>query len=375
MARTAVLQNLTPGARARRRDDVVTVAAAAGDTESTLAAVDERLRHYVPFDAACWFSTDPGTLFATWPVRIHHIESGHCTSYWDREFIVEDTNLFADVSRRPRPAASLHGATAGLLERSARYREFMRPQGFADELRAALRSGASTWGLVGLLRYEGSEAFSVEEIAFLSELSEPLAAILRLKVLQETVSKGSAELGPGLLMFDAAGRLSSLNDAAVAWRAQLPHRVIDEDDMPVAVYTVLAHARAVAQGHQRGSARVRALSSSGQWLVLHASCMTDVDGNLGQTAVVIEPATRNDIIPIIVEAYQLSAREQQVVAAITRGASTADIAAELHLSPHTVRDHLKAIFAKVGVTSRGELVAMLYFQHYEPDLNERYVHA
>jgi hypothetical protein len=31
-----------------------------------------------------------------------------------------------------------------------------------------------------------------------------------------------------------------------------------------------------------------------------------------------------------------------------------------------VQDHLKAVFAKVGVQSRGELVAMLYLQHYEP---------
>ena len=35
-------------------------------------------------------------------------------------------------------------------------------------------------------------------------------------------------------------------------------------------------------------------------------------------------------------------------------------------SAHTVRDHVKAIFAKVGVSSRGELVARLFADHYEP---------
>jgi DNA-binding NarL/FixJ family response regulator len=49
-----------------------------------------------------------------------------------------------------------------------------------------------------------------------------------------------------------------------------------------------------------------------------------------------------------------------------RGASTADIAGELFLSTHTVRDHVKAIFAMVGVTSRGELVAKLFPDWYEP---------
>jgi hypothetical protein len=31
-----------------------------------------------------------------------------------------------------------------------------------------------------------------------------------------------------------------------------------------------------------------------------------------------------------------------------------------------VRDHIKAVFGKVGVTSRGELVAKLFAEHYEP---------
>jgi DNA-binding CsgD family transcriptional regulator len=41
------------------------------------------------------------------------------------------------------------------------------------------------------------------------------------------------------------------------------------------------------------------------------------------------------------------------------GRSTADIAAHLFISVNTVQDHLKSIFAKVAVRSRGELVARL----------------
>jgi hypothetical protein len=33
---------------------------------------------------------------------------------------------------------------------------------------------------------------------------------------------------------------------------------------------------------------------------------------------------------------------------------------------HTVRDHVKAIFQKVGVSSRGGLVAKLFAEYYEP---------
>jgi hypothetical protein len=54
--------------------------------------------------------------------------------------------------------------------------------------------------------------------------------------------------------------------------------------------------------------------------------------------------------------------------AVARGGGdgTAEIADELFLSAHTVRDHVKAIFAKVGVSSRGELVARLFAEHYQP---------
>jgi DNA-binding CsgD family transcriptional regulator len=57
---------------------------------------------------------------------------------------------------------------------------------------------------------------------------------------------------------------------------------------------------------------------------------------------------------------------------VARGHTTAEIATRLRLSAHTVRDHLKAIFTKVDVSSRGELVAKLFGEHagpllYEPD--------
>ena len=92
-------------------------------------------------------------------------------------------------------------------------------------------------------------------------------------------------------------------------------------------------------------------------------------------AVMIEPAKSSEIAPIIVEAYALTARERDVVRAVARGLSTAEIAAGLYLSTHTVRDYIKSVFDKVGVSSRGELVAKLFAEHYSEALHASVKHA
>jgi hypothetical protein len=51
---------------------------------------------------------------------------------------------------------------------------------------------------------------------------------------------------------------------------------------------------------------------------------------------------------------------------IDRGHSTAEIARRLFRSAHTVRGYVKAIFEKVGVSTRGELVAKIFTEHYAP---------
>jgi DNA-binding NarL/FixJ family response regulator len=126
------------------------------------------------------------------------------------------------------------------------------------------------------------------------------------------------------------------------------------------------HAAAAARSSGDGSARVRVRSRRGVWLVGHATCLRSGDGSPGQVAVVLAPAKRAEIAPMVVEAYDLTVREQEITRLIARGASTAGIAAQLYLSRHTVRDHVKAILRKVDVSSRGELVAKLFAEHYRP---------
>jgi DNA-binding NarL/FixJ family response regulator len=115
---------------------------------------------------------------------------------------------------------------------------------------------------------------------------------------------------------------------------------------------------------------MRLRAASGRWFVLKASRMRGPDGSDGPTAVTVELARSEQIAPIMVRAYSLTPREQQVTRAVARGLSGPEIALELFLSPHTVRDHLKSTFAKVGVSSRGELMSKLFVEHYQHGLHE-----
>ncbi len=56
-------------------------------------------------------------------------------------------------------------------------------------------------------------------------------------------------------------------------------------------------------------------------------------------------------------ALDLTTRETEIVAMLLRGHRVSTIAQRLYLSPHTIRNHLKAVFRKLQVSSQVELVA------------------
>jgi PAS domain S-box-containing protein len=56
------------------------------------------------------------------------------------------------------------------------------------------------------------------------------------------------------------------------------------------------------------------------------------------------------------ELADLSGREREVLALLVAGDRVPDIAKTLHISPHTVRNHLKSVFRKLGVGSQSELI-------------------
>ncbi|HZS02471.1 MAG TPA: helix-turn-helix transcriptional regulator [Chloroflexota bacterium] len=333
----------------------------------------------MPFTASFWSASDPLTTLAISPARVENL-GRQCGRWWEREFLLPDFDLFRDLARAERPVASLSRATNGQLGRSVRYRELHRELGYGDELRAVFRSGDAAWGFVSLWREDGQRPFSAAEERLVAELSAPIAeAFRRAALLQATGSPASAE-APGLLVFNQHGVLESFNEQAQAWLRELPPTSLHDPDgcgvaIPTGIRSVVAVAHAIAAGVERGAARARIHGRSGRWLVIHAFPLHGAQDEASKTAVVIEPAKASEIAPIIVEAYDLGPREQQITRMIARGLTTAQIAQQLFLSQHTVRDYVKSVFEKVGVSSRGELVARLFAEHYAEPLRDSVVAA
>jgi DNA-binding CsgD family transcriptional regulator len=362
---------------ARAREELVVRAASADDVMGVFRTASERLRRLVPFDAAVWLATDPATQLPTAPTRSENMEERarvnreECVRVWEREFLMEDVNLYGELTRAEIPAGGLRATTDDLPRRSPRYRSLLRAKGFADELRAVMRVDGSPWAFVSLFRDEGRPAFEQREVELVATLSRPLGQAVRDHTRSSSHTDRTGEQrGPGLMLFAPSGELISANDDARRWLDELPHDPVESADfggpLPMVLVAALMRARAITAEHDNGSARARVRSTAGRWLVCHASCLRDADGRIGNTALVLEPAKASEMAPIIVKAYQLLPREQQITQLIAQGLRTADIASRLFLSPHTVRGYVKAIFEKVGVTSRGELVAKLFAEHYAP---------
>src|SRR5690606_5060305 len=131
-----VMDRASAALRRRRRDELLRRAAAATDVMGVFDAAARRLRALAPYDAAAWVSADPVTGLPTGPALVEDLEGitqALCSEHWRREFVVDDVHLFRRLARAPVPAGALRAAVDDPAA-SGRWRTFLRPLGFDDEL-------------------------------------------------------------------------------------------------------------------------------------------------------------------------------------------------------------------------------------------------
>ena len=293
------------------------------------------------------------------------------------EYFANDVHEFADVARSERGLSTLHDATGGDPGRSPGWRRFIQPLGGDQELLVALRTRAGVaWGLVGLYREPGQPLFSPEELRFLHDVAPYLAEGARRGLLVAEAAEPDGPEAPGLVVLGEDWGVESLTPGVDRWLAELPDSEWERRGrLPPAVMAVAGRALRTAEGPDAPGeiAVARVLSSTGRWVVLHGAPLV-ADG-ARRVAVIVEPAQPARIASLLMAAYGLTEREQNVTRLVLQGFSTAEIAAKLTVSAQTVQQHLKRIFEKTGVHSRRELTGKVFFAWYEPRLRDNETRA
>lgn len=357
---------MATGVEARVRDELVRCSTRCLDVAEFFGASGRLLRRGIGFDGFCSMTVDPATMLLTSHIAHDSVRPEDVPLLGRNEFLEEDVNKFAVLAHAPRPVGVLTDATGHRPELSPRYREILRPNGFADELRFALLDGDTCWGWVALYRQPDSGPFGEGHAAFAASVSQVLAEGIRRAILLSAARVEETPDAPGLILLGPAGAVEAVTPAAEEWLSRLIVTAPAEGDLPSVVTNVAYRALLAARGDSTEGARARVPTTGGVWLTIHGSVVGDPAE--GRTAVILEPARAPEIAPIIVAAYGLSPREREVTQLVLQGFSTTEVATRLHVSEYTVQDHLKAIFGKVGVHSRRELVAHIFFEHYVPRL-------
>jgi DNA-binding CsgD family transcriptional regulator len=350
----------------RTRLDIIRLCHSALDSRALRTELLHCLRPVLAFDYAYFSTTDPATQLGTSSVLAEQPPSWCMSVFLENEFLQDDFNKFSDMIRTHQSVAILSETAGQELQRSHRYREMLKPMAMGDELRAIFVTGAACWGTLCLHREKAKTSYTPAESHYLAQLTPHIAEGLRKALLLSAAPLAKTPDGPGVLILTDDLSVVAATAAAEYWLMELMDMERpDKRLIPVTVRSLVASLKAIESGIVTGTAmpKVRLLTRSGHWLVLYASRLRGAGGQT-EISVIFEMAQPAEIAPLIMQAYDLTKREGEVTQCVLRGWSTHEIAGQLHISQNTVQDHLKAIFEKVDVGSRGELAARLFrLQH------------
>lgn len=228
-------------------------------------------------------------------------------------------------------------------------------------MRAVFLVRGRTWGAVHLARRASSGPFTAKDADALAQLAGPIAVGIRASLRFDAARRQGGADASGLIVLSAADEVELITDTARTLLREIATDAgeLPDDSVPIAVIGLASYAR-------RRTGHVVTVPGSEGWVTLHASLPGGAGD--GRVAVVIERAAARESATLRLEAHGVTPREREVATFLARGMGHAEIADALVLSPHTVQDHVKSLYEKVGDTSHRELVARVFLDEYLPEV-------
>ncbi|MFI5728594.1 helix-turn-helix transcriptional regulator [Kribbella sp. NPDC051587] len=336
-------------ARSARRD-IAALATSGLGVEALHTAAIEVVDAVVASDFTCWASLDPSTLvMSSMTGGRDRIPTEYEPLLAETEYVGDVPNSFAAMARRAQGVARLSDLPHRDVVGHRRLNEIWRPLGLDHEARTTFLVDGDCWGAAGFVR-AGTD-FTDRELEFLTAIAPVIGAATRVAIRTDAHGyRGGA--GPSIIVTGPNGEPRAVTAAARSWQDELDQ--IAPGRFAVLLQAVVTGTRAAASG----TFLARVQTTSGGWVLMQGSRLIS-DDDQSEVVVTIEPASGQHLVGLLLAAYGLTTREREICLEVISGHSTAEIAGRLSISPHTIQDHLKAAFAKVGVRSRGELVATL----------------
>lgn len=330
-------------------------AAVSVDHHAFREAADPVLREAIGYDVAAWVSIDPATLlFTSCDVFTPAGPGGNSQqreeALFASEFSGEDPLTIAQIVRSGRRVSRLRAEVSDLSS-VVRYRNLMEPEGVIDEMRMVAADRWGVWGAIILYRSGQWAPFSEENQQVAEALASDLADLFRQAFLRAALDAHSLARPPGSLSLNSSGEVVASSAPAESWLDTLTGPQIS------GAFNALRHSV-----EREGLVRLMVMGAEGP-VMFHGHRRKGADGLVD---VIVEQPRAVELAEIIMAAHRLTPREAAVTRVVCQGGTNRQIASQLEISTYTVQDHIKSVFYKFGVSTRSELLHLLYSRYYQP---------
>lgn len=326
------------------------------DTRVLQLRVLDEIRRFVAFDAFAFVVTDPVTSVGTSPLA-----DVPCLPELPRLIRLKYLTTLNRWTSLADGFVSLSAATDGELSRSLVWRELLRHYHVVDVASAVFRDRFGCWAFLDLWRTAPNPPFTRSELARLSPMIPVVTAGLR-RAQAATFAQPHAMdrplQGPVVLLLSPTLHVLAETAPTIDYLRALLPPAHDHPPIPASAYNAAAQLLAHEIGVDSNPAVARVHAGGGRWLALRAARLDQAESPVAPNiAVTIEDASGADRAALFARANALSARETELLTHLHAGRDTRDIAQQMHLSEHTIQDHLKTIFTKTGIRTRRSLLS------------------